>query len=162
MISNLRSKIEIVNELSVSEFIALRQMVNFQSLQEEQAKLILEKTTYIAAARYEGKCIGITRLIYDYGTDAYITDVIVNPEYQGLGIGKMLVEDVLNFIRKNSFSNVKVACSLYANKGKELFYKKLGFEDLPNDKYGHGMLLEIGDGTAENLCYMRSDETPIN
>ena len=86
---------------------------------------------------------GITRLLFDYGTDAYITDVIVSPEYQKCGIGRMLVEDVLDFIRRNSFGGVKVACSLYTNKGKECFYEKLGFADLPNDKYGHGMLLEL-------------------
>lgn len=39
------------------------------------------------------------RLLFDYGTDAYITDVIVHPEYQGNGIGKLLIDDVLELSR---------------------------------------------------------------
>ena len=38
---------------------------------------------------------------------------------------------------------VKLACSLYANPGKEPFYAKFGFQELPNDKYGYGMLMEL-------------------
>lgn len=136
-------KIKIINHISVEDFISLRQTANFQSLSYEQAKQVLERTAYIAAAYLDGKTIGVTRLLFDYGTDAYITDVIVNPEYQGHGIGRLLVEDVLNYIRSNSFSEVRVACNLYANQGKETFYKKLGFSTLSNEKYGHGMLMEI-------------------
>ena len=62
---------------------------------------------------------------------------------QGRGIGKLLIHDVLAFIKENSFHNVKVACNLYANKGKEEFYKKFGFQELPNDNYGYGMILEV-------------------
>ncbi len=103
----------------------------------------MEHTTYVAVARLDGKSIGLTRLLFDYGTDAYITDVIVHPEYQGYGIGKMLVEDVLGFVKANASSGTNVACSLYANQGKETFYEKLGFRRLPDGKYGHGMLLEL-------------------
>ena len=39
--------------------------------------------------------------------------------------------------------NVTLACSLYANPGKEAFYEKFGFKKLPNNKYGYGMLLEL-------------------
>lgn len=38
---------------------------------------------------------------------------------------------------------VKIACSLYANPGKEPFYETYGFQPLPNAQYGHGMLLEL-------------------
>ena len=81
--------------------------------------------------------------MFDSGTDAYITDVIVDPKFQGFGVGKMLIENVLEFIKNNSQKGTKVACSLYANKGKENFYGKFGFEKLPNEKYGYGMIIEL-------------------
>lgn len=55
----MNSKIEISHELSVEEFLTLRQMVNFQPLQDDQAKCILKHTTYIAVARCEGRCVAL-------------------------------------------------------------------------------------------------------
>ena len=49
----------------------------------------------------------------------------------------------LECLKNKMVKNVKLVCSLYANPGKEAFYAKLGFEKLPNDKYGYGMLIEL-------------------
>lgn len=136
-------EIKIVHEISVEDFLSLRQMVHFQILQKNEAQCILEHTSYISAASFQGNIIGVTRLLYDYGTDAYITDVIVNPQYQGQGVGRMLIEDVVAYVKNHSFSNVRVTCNLYANVGKEAFYEKLGFSKLPFGKYGYGMLIAM-------------------
>lgn len=93
---------------------------------------MLNNTSYLSAVQY-----------FDFCTDAYITDVIVSPEYQGQGLGIMPVRDILDYIRTNASEGTRISCSLYANKGKEEFYKRSGFEKLPNDKYGFGMILEI-------------------
>lgn len=135
-------EIIIDNEISGEEFCKIRESVGFQKLSMNQANKILEHTTYISVARYNGKCIGITRLLFDYCTDAYITDVIVDPVFQGMGIGKTLVESVLNFIKDN-VEETHVVVSLYANRGKETFYEKFGFTKLPSEKYGYGMVLDL-------------------
>ena len=36
-----------------------------------------------------------------------------------------------------------LACSLYTNQDKKLFYEKFGFQKLPNVKYGYGMVIEM-------------------
>lgn len=108
----------------------------------EQAQKVLSHTTYTVAATCDGICVGVTRLLFDYGTDSYITDVIVHPAYQGYGIGGLLIENVLCFIKDNAV-DTRVTCSLYANIGKEEFYHRFGFSKLPNEKYGYGMLLEL-------------------
>lgn len=134
--------IEIRHSISPEMFCRLREQVNFQKVSQRQAKKILENTSYISAAFYNNELVGVTRLLFDYGTDAYITDVIVNPNYQGCGIGRLLIENVLNYIRQN-VTDTKVVCSLYANQGKEDFYQRFGFEKLPNIKYGYGMVLDV-------------------
>lgn len=133
----------ITEGISAKDFCRLREAVNFQSLTAEQAEKILNNTAYTASAVCGEKCVGLTRLLFDYGTDAYITDVIVDPKFQGYGVDKTLIENVLDFIKNNSQKATRVACSLYANKGKESFYGKLGFEKLPNEKYGYGMIIEL-------------------
>ena len=54
-----------------------------------------------------------------------------------------MIENAIDYLKKNAVEGVRIACSLYANQGKEDFYGKFGFEKLPNNKYGYGMLIEI-------------------
>ena len=136
--------IKFVNNIPVNEFLALREAVGFQKLSHQQAEMVLSSTARVTAAVSGDRYIGVIRVLFDYGTDAYLTDVIVSPDCQGLGLGSMLVKNALEFIRENAFDGVTVACTLYANPGKEPFYEQLGFRRLPDEaKYGYGMLLEI-------------------
>lgn len=64
--------------------------------------------------------IGFGRAISDGAYQAAIYDVAVLPEYQGKGIGKIIVENILKCIPNCNFI-------LYASPGKEDFYKKLNF-----------------------------------
>lgn len=137
------AKITIVNQISIEDFLRLRESVAFQPLSANQAEMVLKYTTYISVALYNEKVIGMTRLLFDFGTDAYITDVIVDPGFQGCGIGSVLLNDIISFLKEHTIRNTQIACSLYANKGKEEFYKHFGFEKLPNEKYGFGMLVEV-------------------
>ncbi|EQB90444.1 ribosomal protein S18 acetylase RimI-like enzyme [Clostridium punense] len=66
------------------------------------------------------KLIGFGRGISDGAYQAGIYDVAVIPEYQGKGIGKIIVDSILKTIPQ---CNV----ILYAAPGKDAFYEKLGF-----------------------------------
>jgi ribosomal protein S18 acetylase RimI-like enzyme len=55
---------------------------------------------------------------------SYICDIAVHPEYQGLGLGKKIVENLVRL----SQGHRKII--LYANPGKEGFYSKLGFKKM--------------------------------
>ncbi|MGN0620072.1 MAG: GNAT family N-acetyltransferase [Ruminiclostridium sp.] len=135
--------IKFENTISAEEFCKLRESVGFQKLTIEQAKTALSNTSLIVNAVCEGKSVGVVRILSDMITDAYITDVIVSPDFQGCGLGRKLMERALAYLKEYSVNNVKLACNLYANPGKEPFYEKLGFKKLPDDKYGYGMLLEL-------------------
>jgi len=64
--------------------------------------------------------VGFGRAISDGAYQAAIYDVVVIPEYQKRGIGKLIMEKILQKI-----SNCNIV--LYANTGREGFYAKLGF-----------------------------------
>ena len=135
--------IEFKNNISIEEFCRLRESVGFQKLTAGQAEAVLSKTSFVVNAVYEGKSVGVVRVFTDFITDAYITDVIITPDFQGRGLGRKLINNVLAYLKENSVSDVKLTCSLYANSGKEGFYERFGFQRLPNEKYGYGMLLEL-------------------
>ena len=135
--------IVVTNTIPVQAFCQLCTAVHFQLLTEPQAKQVLAHTTAVIAIRHGDRYAGITRILFDYGTDAYLTDVIVHPDYQGQGIGGLLIKNALAYLQTHVQPGVKIACSLYANPGKEPFYAAYGFQPLPNAQYGHGMLLEL-------------------
>lgn len=64
--------------------------------------------------------IGFGRAISDGFIQGAIYDVAVLPSYQGHGIGKQMVEKIVNSLPGCNFI-------LYAAPGKELFYQKLKF-----------------------------------
>ena len=68
------------------------------------------------------KLVGVGRVLADGVDCAYICDVAVHPEYQGTGLGKSIVKKLM------SLSEGHKKIILYANPGKEGFYKKLGFK----------------------------------
>lgn len=70
------------------------------------------------------KLIGVGRALADGRDCSYICDIAVHPEYQGLGLGKKIVNNLV----EQSQGHKKII--LYANPGKEGFYSKLGFKKM--------------------------------
>ena len=69
-----------------------------------------------------GKLVAAGRALADGRDCSYICDVAVLPGHQGLGLGRALVSKLVEFSKEHK----KII--LYAAKGKEPFYKKLGFK----------------------------------
>lgn len=68
--------------------------------------------------------IGAGRALADGKDCSYICDVAVHPEYQGRGLGKELVQNLMRL----SKGHKKII--LYASPGKEGFYARLGFKKM--------------------------------
>jgi ribosomal protein S18 acetylase RimI-like enzyme len=69
----------------------------------------------------QGRIVGAGRVVGDGIDTAYLCDVVVHPERQGEGLGKALV------LKLKALSAGHAKIILYANPGKEDFYRKLGF-----------------------------------
>jgi ribosomal protein S18 acetylase RimI-like enzyme len=75
------------------------------------------------ADRRDGQMIGFGRAISDGAYQAAVYDVAVIPEFQKMGIGRMIMEKILERL---SGCNV----ILYARPGKEEFYRRLGLRKM--------------------------------
>ena len=116
------------NELSAEEFIALWETVWGLGPSLEQTRLAMEHTLFRVSVFDGDKIIAMARMIGDMGLDYYIKDVIVRPEYQGKGIGRKLINELLNFVNDNSISGTGVFVELCAMLDKMPFYQKFGFD----------------------------------
>ena len=68
-----------------------------------------------------GRLVGAGRALADGVDCSYLCDIAVLPSHQGTGLGKQLVERLLELSRGHK----KIL--LYAVPGKEAFYKRFGF-----------------------------------
>ena len=131
----------ITDSITPEEYMKLREAVGWGLFPLEEAQAGLSNS-YIWCLRdndASGQPIGIGRVIWDHGYVMYIADIIVIPEYQGNGMGRVIMEHVMDFIHEQLKPGYKFMVSLCSAKGKEEFYKKFGFIVRPNDDVGPGM-----------------------
>ncbi len=116
------------NELTAEEFISLWQTVWGEGPSLEQTRLAMEHTLFRISVFDGDKIVAMARMIGDMGLDYYIKDVIVRPEYQGRGIGRMLITELLKFINDNGVSGTEIFVELCAMPDKIPFYEKFDFD----------------------------------
>lgn len=68
--------------------------------------------------------VGLARATSDHAFNATIWDVIVDPDYQGQGLGRALVEQVVRALLRREIGNV----TLFADAKVVEFYRQMGFE----------------------------------
>lgn len=116
------------NELTAEEFIFLWETVWGKSPSLEQTELAMKHTLFRVSVFVNDEIIAMARMIGDLGLDYYIKDVVVRPEYQKKGIGKLLINELLKFIKENGVSGTDIFVELCAMPDKIPFYEKFGFE----------------------------------
>ena len=115
------------NELTAEEFILLWESVWGNGPSLEQTRLAMEHTLFRVSVFDGDKIVAMARMNGDMGLDYYIKDVIVRPEYQGRGIGRMLIDELLKFISENGVKGTDIFVELCAMPDKIPFYEKFGF-----------------------------------
>lgn len=72
--------------------------------------------------------VGFARATGDKVFNATIWDVAVRPSYQRLGLGKRIMREIINQLDEYPISLI----TLYADPGRDGFYKRLGFNSDPS------------------------------
>ena len=135
------------NKLTAEEFISLQKSVGFGCSDLIQTEICLKNSMYSISIEIDEKIIGMGRIVGDGARNFYLQDINVHPNYQGQGIGKIIVAKLLEYIESYTdsinFKKCRLQIGLMAAKGKENFYELFGFIKRPNDSQGNGMSLII-------------------
>lgn len=115
------------NELTAEEFIFLWESVWGTPPALEQVRLAMEHSAFRVSVADGEKIVAMARMIGDMGLCYYIKDVIVHPDYQKKGIGRLLINELLGFIKSNGVSGTEIFVELCAMPDKIPFYEKFGF-----------------------------------
>ncbi len=115
------------------------------NLDIEKAKEIFEKISsnsnhFVYVAILDGRVVGSTtmliepKFIHDGGNVAHIEDVVVSKDYQGKGIGEMLMRSLLDLAKDNNCYKTILDCTDEVKP----FYEKIGFKRTSNGmRYDH-------------------------
>ena len=117
----------IENKLTAEDFIRLKVATGFIDRPLEQVEKALANDLFDVTVVYNDEVIGMGRLVGDGYMYWYLQEIIVLPEYQGMGIGKRIVNRLLDYIKEQTEPGTIVSVGLTAATGKDTFYEKFGF-----------------------------------
>lgn len=126
------------NSLTYEEYVSLRNSVGWNNFDEGQVSNSIGNSIYNITAIDNGRAIAMGRLIGD-GIYFMIVDIVVNPEFQGKGIGSNIIEMLLKYVDDRTPIGGRSSIQLIAEQGKEDFYIKRGFKLIPHEFCGSGM-----------------------
>jgi GNAT superfamily N-acetyltransferase len=117
------------------QFYALFQTTGWNDtyqLTAEEYAHVLQASWHMVCA-YDGeKLVGFGRMVSDGIVHAMIYDMIVDPAYQGQGIGTEILARLVEYCRSLRIRDIQLFCA----RGKRLFYEKNGFTTRPDDAPG--------------------------
>lgn len=141
LFSENQMKIEIDSNLpSTEEYNSLRQAAGWHPYNTDEAQEGLNNSLYTVSIREDGEIIAFGRVIGDGAITFYVQDVIVMPAHRGQGHARIIVENLMRYIRQTAAPGAVVG--LMSAKGVEGLYEKFGFISRPNEEnMGAGMVL---------------------
>lgn len=111
---------------TVSDFLINRSYWAKNRTKEQVANSINNSVCF---GVYDGsRQVGFARVVTDYSVMYWLCDVFIDEEYRGQGLGKFLVECVVNH------SEIKGLSGILATKDAQGLYEKYGFAAPTPDK----------------------------
>ena len=129
----------------VNIYLDLRKKVNWIELTTKQAQKALDNSLKIVTVYDDGEPIGMGRIVGDGVVIDYIQDLVVRPDCQKSGVGRMIIERLIQYVKETKLENTEIMLCLMCAKGREKFYEKFNFIARPTDSLGPGMIQYISD-----------------
>lgn len=134
--------IEIHDDINVDEYNKLRVEAGWEIKNPLIVEKAIRNSTIIKKATYDSKTVGMARAIGD-GMSYLLVDVVVSSKYQKQGIGKKLVNSIMDAIKNETMAGEYSTINLISIRGMEKFYESCGFEAVPFGYNGKGMRIKI-------------------
>jgi ribosomal protein S18 acetylase RimI-like enzyme len=124
--------IELIYNLSENHIDNLLELYHEESWSKnrslEDVKRMLQTSWIIGIKdKKTDRLIAFSRVLTDYVFRAFIYDVIVAKDYRKLGLGKLIINSILNHENLKNVERIELNCI----DSNVAFYQKLGFDRVP-------------------------------
>lgn len=106
------------------------------------AEAAMRHSWFDVTAYDAGRLVGMGRIVGDGVLHALLVDIVIEPSYQGRGIGTRIVRCLVDECRHHRIADIQLFCA----SGKRTFYERLGFTARPEDAPG----MELAGGEASS------------
>ncbi len=115
------------NSLSVEEYISILNTVGWKIPSRRLLEKSLKNGINVKCV-IDNRTIGMARFVSDGGYAGLLMDVVIIPEFQGNGYGKLLINSLLNYLRSQLEDGEEMMIQLLSAPGKQSFYNLFGFK----------------------------------
>jgi len=122
---------------TAKQFAQLRGLIGWTNPELDSLSKSIENSLYWVSVLNKGELIAVGRVVGDGHMYFYVQDVIVHPEFQGLGLGKATMVAIEGYLFHTCKTGATIG--LFAASGKEAFYKKYGYIERNGQDLGLGM-----------------------
>lgn len=112
---------------TIAEHRAIFEAVGWTPYAPAAAEVSLRNSLFSVVVERAGTVIGIGRIIGDGGKFFYIQDVAVLPDVQGQGIGTLIMDRLIAWIKTHAPHEPFVG--LFSTQVAQEFYKHYGFDE---------------------------------
>lgn len=135
------SEITYINETpSQADYLRLRPAAGLSGKSEEAAARGLPNTIFAVVAYSGGRAIGMGRIVGDGGTAFQLTDIAVEPQFRGRGIGKAIVSRLVDHLKQTAPKSAYV--NLIADGDAWHLYAKFGFKPTAPASIGMSLVID--------------------
>ena len=118
------------SDIPEAQLIALYKAVNWTAYTNDEnrgsLKTAVQNSTYVVSAWSDETLVGLARILSDDISICYLQDILIRPDSQRMGIGRILLTNCLE-----RFAHVRTTILLTDNDQKQLkFYESLGFKNI--------------------------------
>lgn len=119
-----------INDLNLDHLNSVFASVGFPKREPEKIRIALENTDALLWIEYKktNKPVAFARATGDGVFNAIIWDVVVDPSFQGIGLGKAVMERLVEELLGKGITNI----ALYSEPRVLGFYRPLGFVSDPD------------------------------
>ena len=111
----------------MDDYLRLRVAAGLSPKTREGAAIGLPNSWYGVTVRHAGRVVGMGRVIGDGGTAFQIVDIAVEPEHQGMGLGKRIMSAQMERLHNHAPAGAYV--SLIADVPANRLYSQFGFDE---------------------------------
>ena len=109
----------------VDDYRRMRALAGLSEKSQAASVRSLANTTHGVSLLRDGKVVGMGRIVGDDACFHFVVDIAVDPELQGRGLGKRIMDALDAWLRANAPPTAHV--SLFADGEAKRLYAKYGF-----------------------------------
>ncbi|NLT30453.1 MAG: GNAT family N-acetyltransferase [Propionibacterium sp.] len=118
---------------NLDELVRLYERVGWDAYTRDPQRLhdAVNRSLRVVCARQEGTLVGLARVVGDGLTIVYLQDILVDPEHQRAGVGRRLLQRVLE-----PFAEVRQQVLITDDESRQrAFYEAMGFTEIRDLEY---------------------------